>query len=482
MAFCKYSTEYIANNQTEVDNIFINDYLPSAPENCVKVYLYGLYLCGSSLKADNSLENFAKHLQLEEDEVVSCFMYWQEMGLVQVLSTTPVEIRYIPLKNIISGTKLYKPEKYEVFNRQAQELFEGERQITKNEYYEYYDFLERFHMQQEALLMIIKYCIDSKKANVGYNYILTVAKNWANEGILTAEQVEEKLCQFEETSKEISLVLSALGIKRNSFIEEKNLYKKWQEIGFNNDVIIFVAKSLRKKNRANFEKLDTLLMKYYSLNLFSIIEIENFETKKSELYSLARSVNSAIGVYYENLETVVENYIVPWKNLGFSDEAILEIATYCRKASIRTLEGLNDKIQKFFKLGIVSVESLHSYLEEIIQTDKEIQLIINKIGLERKVNYLDREFFKTWTNAWSMSKQLIEYASTLAQNKTQPMQYMNSILSNWHQKGIKTIEKAQKNSSQPKSSLASNKEELKGRTYKKEELDALIQSIDEVEI
>ena len=127
MAFCKFGSEFIANNKTEIDNIFINDYLPSAPEMCVKVYLYGLYLCSSGETVDNNLSSFAKHLNMEVEDVESAFYYWQEQGLVQVLSTRPIEIRYIPLKNIFNNTKLFKSDKYETFNRTAQELFEGKR-------------------------------------------------------------------------------------------------------------------------------------------------------------------------------------------------------------------------------------------------------------------------------------------------------------------------------------------------------------------
>ena len=77
MAFCKYSTEYIASSKTEVDNIFINDYLPFAPPQYVVVYLYGLYIC-SSTSFDNSLESFAKTVNQSEDEVLKAFEYWQE--------------------------------------------------------------------------------------------------------------------------------------------------------------------------------------------------------------------------------------------------------------------------------------------------------------------------------------------------------------------------------------------------------------------
>ncbi len=476
MAFCKFSTEYIANNKTEVDNLFINEYLPDAPDNCVKVYLYGLFLCNSGEIIDNALDKFSKHLGLDEDEVITCFMYWQEQGLVQVLSTYPVEIRFTPLKNIGSGTKLYKTDKYDVFNRQAQELFEGKREISKSEYAEYYDFMERYHMEQEALLMIIKYCIDTKKANVGYTYILTVARNWANEGILTAQQVEEKLCEFEENSSELGALLSALRIKRQPYIEEKTLYKKWtDELGFGVDVILYVANKIKTKTHPTFDKIDGILMKYYTLGLFSVLEIENYEQNKQKLYNLAKQVNNAIGVYYENLDMVVDNYISKWINLGLDEETILEIASYCRKVSVRSLEGLDNKIQKFSKLGLVTVEALHSYLNEIIETDNEIQEILDKLALPRKVNFIDRELYKTW-KAWNMSKELIMYASELAAGKS--MQYLNSILANWHNSDVRSVEEAKKKPavSAPKPA------NFQGRSYKSDQLAALIQSIDEVEI
>ena len=177
MSFCKYSTEYIASSKTEVDNIFINDYLPFADPVAVKVYLFGLYKCSSPSSFDNTIESFSNQLNMSQDDILACFEYWQEQGLVQVLKTVPVQIRYIPLNNVLTANKLYKPEKYQVFNQQAQEIFEGKREISKTEYGEYYDFLERYHVEQEALLMIMKYCVDSKKSAVGYNYILTVAKN-----------------------------------------------------------------------------------------------------------------------------------------------------------------------------------------------------------------------------------------------------------------------------------------------------------------
>ena len=479
MAFCKFGSEFIANNKTEIDNIFINDYLPFAPEDCVKVYIYGLYLCTNGETLDNNLSAFAKQLNMTEDDVESAFYYWQEQGLVQVLSTRPIEIRYIPLKNIFNTTKLYKSEKYESFNRTAQELFAGKREITKTEYAEYYDFLERYHMEQEALIMIMQYCIESKKSAVGWNYILTVAKNWANEGILTAEQTEEKLCSFEEKEVEIGQVLKALGLYRSSFLEERSLYKKWtDEWDFSLDVILYIAKNLKKNAKANFDKIDSLLAKYYDLKLFTIQDIENYQNKKDEIMTLAKNVNKAIGVYYDNLETVAENYIIPWLNLGFEGETIENIAKLCFKTSIRTLEGMNNFVQKLFKLGILTSESLSRYIEGVVESDNEIKNILSCLGINRNVNYLDRDNFKTWKNSWKINDELITYACTLSKDKSQPMQYLNRVLSSWHDQNIDTIEKAKKFVLP----TMAKSEPLKGRSYSRDELNALIQSVDEVEI
>ena len=61
------------------------------------------------------------------------------------------------------------------------------------------------------------------------------------------------------------------------------------------------------------------------------MEIDSFEKEKSDLYSLAKEINKTIGLYYENLEGIVENYILKWINMGFDKELLLEIALYCFK-------------------------------------------------------------------------------------------------------------------------------------------------------
>lgn len=480
MSFCRFSTELVANNKTEIDNIFIDNFLPSAPDMCVKVYLYGLYIATNDNEMENTFASFAKKLNISELDLESAFRYWEEQGLVQVLSTYPIQVLYKPLKDVINGTRLYKPEKYEKFNTQAQELFKGMREITKTEYGEYYDFLEKSHMQQEALLMIMGYCIESKKKAVGYNYILTVAKNWAKEGILTAQQVEEKLCQAEQASTALSTILAALGIKRTAFIEEREMYQKWKEgMGFEDDAILYVAQSMKKKGGC--ERLNSLLEKYFLNGKFSVAEIKHFVASQDEIYSLAKQINRNLGVYYESLDSEIETYINPWLNMGFEPKALEDLASYAFKSSIRSLDGLNSLVQKLYKLGILTKAALDEYLAGIVSLDKQIQELLQRLGLSRRVNSFDRESYKTWKNVWGMSDELICYAADLAKDKLSPLQYMARLLSSWHEQNIKTAEEAQRHSPKP-ASIQTPQSQIKGHSYTKQDYQAMIQSIDEIEL
>ncbi len=479
MAFCKFSSEYVISKETPVDNLFINEFLPYAPAECVKVYLYGLYKCTNSSSYDNTIENFAKVLNLTEEEVEDAFLYWQDEGLVQVLNTCPIEIRFMPLKNVINNTKKYKPEEFSTFNRQVQEILEG-RQITPTEYDEYYYLLKTMHFQPEALLMIIKFCTQIKGANVGYKYIVTVAKNWANEGITTTKSVEERLFTYEQAGSDLEKLLKICGAKRNATLEEREMFLKWtKELGFNYNTIEYVAKLL-KPTKVNFEKLDARLLKYYEMKKLSIKEIEDYEKEKSEMYTLAREINKKMGLYYENLEPVVENYISKWLNLGHNSTSLLALADYCFKNSIRTLEGLDSTVLKLYKLGIVSMEAIEEYMQELISLDKEIKEILEKLGISRMVTNQDRTYYKTWKQDWNLSSELIALGVEMSAGKFQPLQYLNKLLSNWHTNSVKTLDEAKNYVIPEKTPEKVSKN--KGRSYKKEELDALFDSLEEIEL
>lgn len=180
MALCSYSSKLALDGYTVLDNKFLNEFLPQATGDDVKVYLFGLNLCSNPNVEENNLDTITKVLSLTEEQVIRSFSYWQEVGLVQIASKNPLEIKYLPVRANSGSLKLRNKEKYSDFNKQMQEIITG-RMLTPTELNEYYTLIEVYHFEPEAVVLIAKYCTSLKNNSIGYPYILAVARNYADE-------------------------------------------------------------------------------------------------------------------------------------------------------------------------------------------------------------------------------------------------------------------------------------------------------------
>lgn len=484
MALCSFSSRLVMDNYTVIDNAFFNEFLPQATGDDVKVYLYGLNLCSNPSGDDNNLDTICKVLSLTEEQVQKSFEYWQTMGLVQIVSMSPFEVRFLPVRAHSGSVKIRNKEKYSDFNKQIQEVITG-RMITPAEFNEYYALMEVYHFEPEAVVLIAKYCTTIKHNAIGYPYILAVARDFEKQGLKTFTAIENKFLEQEKSTAEIKQILAALGLKREADIEERNMYLKWtNSYGFTHGVIVEVAKSLKK--RGGFSRLNELLTKYFEQKLFTMEEVLSFSEKRDSMFELAKSVSKTLGLYYQNLENVVDTYIADWTNKGYDNETLEFISNYCFKQSIRTLDGMNTIIQKFFKLGLVSAKSIEQYISAILENDELIREVLEKTGLVRSVSSLDREFYKTWTNNWNFLHEQILLVADYAKDKSSPMPYLNKILANLNEDNIHDNDKivshlksikpdGRKTSSKPKDNFET-------RNYSKEELSAVFDSLDDVEL
>lgn len=477
MAFCSFSSSHAEDGYTLIDNNFINEFLPQAPAEYTKVYLYGLSLCGSQNFDYNSAENACAILQTTEEELLAAFEYWQELSLVQIISKSPLEIKYLKVRSHSGSAKIRSKNKYADFNKQVQSIITG-RMIKPIEYNEYYGIIESLHFDPDALIMIIKYCTVLKGENVGYPYILAVAKNFAAENVKSAKAVEEKLLEQEKSTLEIKQVLDSLGLKRAADMEERNYYQKWTKtFGFTHGVIMEVAKTIKT---GGMHKLDELLTKYYEQHLFSMQEIQQYMALREELFDIAKNVSRNLGLYYQNLDNVVETYISNWVNMGYNKDTLLLISNYCFKNSFRSLESMDDTVSRFFKLGLVSTEAITQYTDELVQTDKKIKEVLDACGLVRNVNSTDRSFYKIWTESWHFDHAIIMLAAKKAFGKSGPMAYMNKVLSNLASQNKYSEADAKKYLDSY--SVSAETKQIISHDYSKEELDAMFDSLDDIEV
>lgn len=472
MSFCSYSKEFAAMNFTSVENAYIYEYLPEATGNAVKVYLYGLFLCQNA-DFDVDLAAFARELKLTEAEVRDAFTYWEEFGLVSVISGEPLSVKYLPIGTGVKPRRV-KPEKYAAFTESAQALLPA-RMIPPNEFNEYFNIMEVYGIKPEAFLMIIKYCTDLKGEDIGYKYISAVAKDFGARKILTPEQVEKELSAYILRTSELEKLLKALSLRRKPEIDDLNYFNKWtKELGYEPENVLFAAKSMK---RGSMKKLDEFIGELYSRKVFSKQEIESYADTKKKLYELAVKINKALGVYYETLDAVVDNYTAPWTAFGFDEESLLFIANYCFKKRKNTLENMDEIVKFFHKNGVIGYDAVTEYFVNLSKDDKFLSSVLDAAGVSRKPTAWDRENLKQW-RAWNFSEEMIMEAARLAAGKSGPVPYMNAVLGSWKQKCVFTKDQIE-SAPAPRSGGTHFKNE---RTYTKEQLDKLIDDIDDIEI
>lgn len=482
MPLCSASTELVNSGYTVVDNAFIAEYMPQSPAGCAEIYLFGLYLCSLPNKQHNTMEVMCQALGFKEEDVINAFSYWEEMGLVHVVQKDPIEVVYLSQKTSLALLKKIKAGKYSSFNRQIQDVISG-RMITVQEYNEYYIFLETSFFQPEALVAVAKHCAELKGSDIGYSYILTVARNLATSGYTSAAAVEEKLANHPKFNEDLTLVFKALGLRRKIEFEDRRAYEKWTtDFGFSPDTVLKVAKRFKK---GEIRKLDAALSQYFKLNLLSVREIESYESSKQELLELTREINRIIGYYHPSLELVAEEYVTPWTQKGYDGETLKLIAKYCFRRRIQTLEGMNYTVDKFFKLGLLDADAINQYIERLLRYDENIRRLLDNMGVLRSVTAADRKNYVMWLEDWQLAPEVVEYASTLCSGALNPMAYLNKILSEYKLKGANTLEKAQALSLLTKNDAPNDKKaRLTGteRNYTAEQLAALFDNLDEIKI
>ena len=480
MAFCDKEKQFIDSGFTTVDNKFIFNYLPDASDIRSAIYLFGLAL-SSSDGDDNSCETIARKFNISCEDVISAYQFWEELGLVHIINSQPKRVIYLALQGATTALKKIKPSKYAKFTRDMQDAISG-RMITTNEYNEYYMFLEDTTFEPAALVAVARYCVELQGNDINYPYILTVARNQLKKGATTLAAVSDNLKSQQKYDKELDLVFKALSLRSHhiTYADREN-YEKWsKEYGFSGEVILYAAKKCKV---GGMTRLDNLLSQYYRNGVLSEKEIEHFEQEKTHLYDLAKTVNRTIGVYYQSLDTVIEEYILKWLRKGYDDETLLAIAKYSFTSGIRTLNGLDTIIDKLYKKGVTNLTSLSAYLNTLSDTDKTIQTILYKCGLVRRTIASDRTLYKTWTEDWNLSLELICYAAELSAGTSNPLTYLNRILSDYKQNGITTVEQARAHKSQNAKSTATTATVIAGkdmqrRSYTDDEISALFTVLD----
>ncbi len=262
-------TYYLSD--TEVENIFIAEYMPDAPGDYVKVYLLALMYAKTFGRADP--QTLARDLRMSGDDVRRAFSYWKRAGLIK---TDSGGITFLSLKEDIYGVKPDKdpePERTQAPSDPADRedgaaagaglagqrgartgpadtrrqqriyaMFDEIERITRSllggsQMETILGWIEDLEAEPEVITAAFDYCVERGKNNI--SYVEAVVKNWTLAGMRTREDVERYLQQMDERHYTYRRVMKALGFNRNPSESEQKIISSWtDELGCTMDEIL----------------------------------------------------------------------------------------------------------------------------------------------------------------------------------------------------------------------------------------------------
>lgn len=197
---------------TPIENIFINNYLQIADGDDVKVYLYAYKLAyEGKVNEMPSEEELAVELGMDTDRLLDAFNYWQDQGLISIEEEGDSKsYHFLSLRELFLGVR--EPAKpvddFEILSNDDditmtnKEMFTGIEEIldtvlTPNEIERILDLKKEFRQDRDLIVHGFTYSEKTTgKRNV--NYVLTILRNWALDGILTMADFEKHEAENEK--------------------------------------------------------------------------------------------------------------------------------------------------------------------------------------------------------------------------------------------------------------------------------------------
>lgn len=328
----------IATSFTTVSDIFIDQYMPKANGEFVKVYLYLLRATGSGAGIA-TISEIADHFSNTEADIIRALNYWASEGILQVqtgadgqiiginlcsLSVSGMQAAQSNIQNAVADNAAQNNLQNSVVNNAAQNIStadirmqdsvveklksqtpdkaaSSQKEYTLDEIKEFRknpDISELFfiietylkHTLSSSDTNMVLYWLDElhfstdlveylveyciTKGHSSLRYMNKVALGWADAGIKTVDQAKDDAAAH---SQIYYSVMKALGITgRNLVDSEVSLINKWVgEYGFDIELVkAACSKTISAIQKPSFEYTDSILANWRKKDVHTLKDVE----------------------------------------------------------------------------------------------------------------------------------------------------------------------------------------------------------------
>jgi DnaD/phage-associated family protein len=420
-------------SETLVPGRFI-DCCIGAPDKYTQTYL--LFLKHSALNGTVDLDMLCTRLKMSMEEVLGAFEYWQKQGVARVVNgkTMCIEFGDFVISDAYTEEELYTERE---FNQMLQSLF-GSRQLSPHDYLKIYDYTDTFGLNKKVVLALVEYCILLKGRRVSIAYIDSVAKTWAEEKIDTEEKARDYIDLHQMNSSGVMDVLKQLSFSgRRPTKDEFALFKKWtQEWGFTVEAVLTACAQTTAAREPSFKYLDKILERLKNRGLVTSRTIAESHMKNEQESSVLKEIMHLLGEPSLKPSFEHESLYQKWTTVyGFDKPMLIYAAKQVGARGKNPFAQFDGILTDWYNSRILTLTEAKAYITQ--------QKAIESAGIAKTPTDAHRKVYTRWNDTWGIAHDAILLAADVSTLSEKPYSYLNSILTNWHNKGVKTLAEAQ---------------------------------------
>ena len=347
---------------TLISNSFIQNHMPSANGNFVKIYLYLVMLCQHADTAGNSsIDALADCFECTESDILRALRYWQKEGLLSLEetadgklcgigllpfpedSTDTEEASSSPAPSAVSleetpasaagetfcaSQPVNLPQEPQIRHYTLDEIAEFQKNpdiqemlfvvetyirhpFSENDINTILFWHEDLHFSAELIVYLVEYCVS--KGHTNLRYLNKVALAWHEKKITSVEQAKSEAAV---RSKAYYAVMKAFGITgRNLIDSEIAMIRKWtKEYAFDLSLIQEAcARTISSTGQSSFSYADSILTSWYNDKVHSLEDVKRLDAthqqkKKERAAVKANAAASPKKNNFNNFESRENDY------------------------------------------------------------------------------------------------------------------------------------------------------------------------------
>ena len=326
---------------TAVSNTFIDEYMGTASGEYVKVYLYLLRHAGESVE----IPDIADALNHTEADVRRALAYWERAGVLAPEKEETVVSESAVTRENMTDTGYMAPESRrnygdtDVEGRMPEETmadngkqpqssdrgmakqqsgtpdipdagnsYDRMKRLSADEEFsallyavqqylgktfsaieceKFAYFYDVLHMSCELLEYLAEYCAQNGHTSV--RYLETVALNWHEKGIRTAEEAQEYSTAY---TKDAFAVMKAFGLNsRKPAVPEQKIMEKWfKDYGFDRELVLEAcSRTINAIHTPSFQYADSILTDWKKAGVKTLADVKGMDARRAE-----RAQNGAV--------------------------------------------------------------------------------------------------------------------------------------------------------------------------------------------